>query len=248
MTQYTNRSVFVTGAAKGFGFTLAWHFARHGATVFISSRSLADAQAACERLLAAHPNARLFPLACDLSSPEDIRRAAQFVREHGNALDILIHNGSMWLPQADFATTSDEAIAECIQSGVTGPVMLTKHLLALLEASPAADIVNIVSKCAESGFHGNGAHEAFYAMKHGHAGFADILRARLLDSTVRVLSVYPPDFENTSPLTAEWGAIRADEDQRLLNANSLLETIDFAISQPRSCYISKIYFEGKRRA
>jgi len=244
---FQGRTVFISGAGSGFGLSLAWSFAGRGATVLLSARSLDAAQRACDRIRERCPGAQLYPFACDLTRPDDIRAAVEAVSAQFGTLDILVNNGSMWLPEGDFHGTSDDAIAAVIASGVTGPVLLTKHLLPLLERAPAADIVNVVSKAAEQGFLAGGPHEAFYAMKHGHAGFADILRARLKDRIIRVLSLYPPDFENTDPFGPDWGRVRDDEERRLLNAKNLIDTIHFALAQPRSCYISKIHFDGNHR-
>ncbi|HYD78238.1 MAG TPA: SDR family NAD(P)-dependent oxidoreductase [Paucimonas sp.] len=244
---FDKKKIFITGAGRGFGFALAWNFASQGATVFLSARRLEDAQQACELIREKHPSADVIPCKCDLTDPADIRRTAESLKERTTAIDILINNGAMWFAEEDFKESSDDVIFDVVNSGVTGPVLVTKHMLPLLEMAPAADIVNIVSKAAEPGFLADGPHEAFYAMKHGHAGFADILRARLKDRPIRILSLYPPDFENTSPLSDEWGKVRDDEDKQLLNAKSLIDAINFALAQPRSCYISKMYFEGNSR-
>lgn len=244
---FKNKSVVITGASRGFGAALAWNFAYQGAKVFALARRLQDAHATCDRIRTRYPDADVLPLQCDLTHPREIRAAVDTIRRGVASIDILVNNGSLWLDPVDFADTPDEAIVEAVNSGATGPILLTKHLLPLLQASPAADIVNMISKVAESGCVADGPHEAFYAMKHGHAGFADILAHRLKKMGIRVVSLFPPDFQNTSPFDSDWGRIDEDEDKKLLNAKALIDTINFALSQPRSCTISKIYFDGNRR-
>jgi len=63
-------------------------------------------------------------------------------------------------------------------AGGTGTVLLTKHLLPLLRASSRPDVVNMISTCGEVGHRRSGAHPAFYAAKHAHAGLAEILSHR----------------------------------------------------------------------
>ncbi|MBI1890740.1 MAG: SDR family NAD(P)-dependent oxidoreductase [Burkholderiales bacterium] len=241
---FAHKKVVITGASRDFGVALAWNFAKQGATVFASARRLQDAQKTCDQIRSHDANADVRPLQCDLTDPADIRAAAALIQEQTDSIDLLVHNGSQWLQQDDFIETSDDKIVSVINSGTTGPILLTKHLLPLLQRSPGADIVNMISKAAESGFVGDGPHEAFYAMKHGHAGFADVLAHRLKKDGIRVLSLFPPDFHNTSPFDSDWG--KAD-DKLLLNAKNLIDTINFALSQPRNCTISKIYFDGNRR-
>ena len=119
---------------------------------------------------------------------------------------------------------------------------MTKHLLALLRASRRPDVVNMISVCGEHGFDGSSAHDAFYAAKSAHAGFAEILSKRLRPEGIRVISLYPPDFRNGDPLAPEWDAApRGAHD--LLTAQSLLDCIAFALAQPRDCFIKSFHFE-----
>ncbi|HET9643171.1 MAG TPA: SDR family oxidoreductase [Burkholderiaceae bacterium] len=243
---FEGKKVVVTGASRDFGVTLSWNFARHGATVYVVCRNLADAQATCALVERHVPHARLRPMQCDLTRPHEIRTMAAAVRTDTQAIDILINNGAMWLQADDFLAASDDDIAATINSGAVGPVLMTKHLLPLLRASGRGDIVNMVSKCGESGYESSPAHEAFYAMKHAHAGFAEILGKRLRHSGIRCITLFPPKFDNTSPFDPAWEAVPRGDHMQRLNARSLVETINFALTQPRSAYISEIRFEDNR--
>jgi NAD(P)-dependent dehydrogenase (short-subunit alcohol dehydrogenase family) len=244
---FKHKKIVVTGASRGFGVALVWNFARQDAKVFVTARRLQDAQATCATIRAHYAEAQVEAIECDLARPATIRSAAAAIKERADSIDVLVNNGAMWLEQGDFATTPDDVIVDVINSGTTGPILMTKHLLPLLLASKAADIVNMISKCAESGCVAPGPHEAFYAMKHGHAGFAEILAHRLKGTGIRTTSLYPPDFENTSPFDPEWSKVDDNAGKRLLNAKNLIDTINFSLSQPRNCHPGKIYFEGNRR-
>jgi len=243
---FEGKKVVVTGASRDFGVTLSWNFARQGATVYVVCRKLADAQATCSLVERHVARARFRPLQCDLTRPQDIRSLAADLRSETASIDVLVNNGAMWLQEDDFLAASDEHIVATINSGAVGPVLMTKHLLPLLRASGRGDIVNMVSKCGETGYDGSPAHEAFYAMKHAHAGFAEILGKRLRHTGVRCISLFPPKFDNTSPFDPAWGEVPGSDHMQRLNARSVVETINFALSQPRSAYISEIRFEDNR--
>lgn len=243
---YHGKKIVVTGASRDFGVTLTWNFARQGATVYVVCRKMADAQATCAQVEKHVHGAQVHPLECDLTRPRDVGALGARLRELTGELDVLVNNGAMWLQSGDFLAASDEDIAATIDSGAVGPVLVTKHMLPLLQAGGRGDIVNMVSKCGETAYEGSPAHEAFYAMKHAHAGFAAILGRRLRASGVRTLSLFPPKFDNTSPFDPAWNDVPQGDHMRRLNARTLVETIDFALAQPRSAFISEIRFEDNR--
>ncbi|SMF78445.1 hypothetical protein SAMN02745830_06044 [Streptomyces sp. Amel2xC10] len=100
----------------------------------------------------------------------------------------------------------------------------------------------MVSACGTPGHHRSDAHDAFYAAKSAQAGFTDILSRRLRPHGVRVISLYPPDFDNPDPLAEEWETT-SREAEDALTAQSLVECILFAVAQPRDCFIKAFHFE-----
>jgi NAD(P)-dependent dehydrogenase (short-subunit alcohol dehydrogenase family) len=232
--------IVVTGAGRDFGRALALHLAGRGAELLLAARGLDAAQRTCDEIAARGGRARAF--ACDLADPASIAGFASALAEHTDRVDVLVNNGARWLEGSDLLAASDEEIAETLASGATGSVLTTKHLLPLLRASERPDIVNMVSVCGEHGFDGSSAHDAFYAAKSAHAGFAEILSKRLRPEGIRVISLYPPDFRNADPLTPESEqAPRGSHD--LLTAQSLIDCIAFALAQPRDCFIKSFHFE-----
>lgn len=237
----TDCRIVVTGASRDFGRSLAIHFARLGAEVFLSARSL-DAARRTRDEIAALGFARVHAFGCDISRPEQIPQFAAAVGALTERVDILVNNAAHWLEGEDLASADDAEIVDTVASAAAGTVLVTKHFLPLLRASRRPDIVNMVSVCGVPGFSGSCAHDAFYAAKHAQAGFAEILGRRLRSSGVRVISLYPPDFRNTDPLGPDWDAVpRGTGDA--LTAQSLLDCITFALGQPRDCFIKSFHFE-----
>jgi NAD(P)-dependent dehydrogenase (short-subunit alcohol dehydrogenase family) len=152
-------------------------------------------------------------------------------------LDVLVNNGAAYLEGDDLGDASDDEIVSVIAAGGTGTALLTKHLLPLLRASPRPDIVNMISAAGEVGHRRSGAHPAFYAAKHAHAGLAEILSHRLRPEGIRVISLFPPDFVQAGPRAAN-----SD-----LTAASVVDCVLFAIGQPRDCFIREFRFEQVQR-
>ncbi|MFE3939107.1 SDR family oxidoreductase, partial [Streptomyces goshikiensis] len=177
-----------------------------------------------------------------LTDPASVREFAAAVDARTGHIDVLLNNGSRYQHGTDLLSASDEDVVDTLASGATGTVLATKAFLPLLLASAKPDIVTMVSGCGESGHHRSEAHDAFYAAKSAQAGFTDILSRRLRDRGVRVISLYPPDFDNHDPLSEAWeNAPRTAKDP--LTAQSLVNCVLFAIGQPRDCFIKSFHFE-----
>ncbi|MFD8985704.1 SDR family oxidoreductase [Streptomyces sp. NPDC059564] len=235
--------VVITAAGRDFGRTLALTFAARGAEVHLSARTLEGAERVRDEIAAqGHDATRVHAYACDLADPASVREFAASVAARAGHVDVLVNNGSRYQHGTDLLSASDEDVVETIASGAAGTVLATKAFLPLLLKSDKPDIVTMVSACGEKGNHRSDAHDAFYAAKSAQAGFAEILSRRLRGEGVRVISLYPPDFDNHDPLSPDWeGAPRTAKDP--LTAQSLVDCVFFAIGQPRDCFIKSFHFE-----
>ncbi|MEV4536217.1 SDR family oxidoreductase [Asanoa sp. NPDC049518] len=223
--------VAITGGARDTGRLLAEAFAARGASVFLSARDKAVADGVASAINQRGPG-RAEAFHCHLARPDSVRAFAAALAGRTDHLDVLVHNGALYVEGDDLGDVPDDTIEE-VMAGGTGTVLLTRHLLPLLRASRRPDVVNMISACGEVGHHRSGAHPAFYAAKHAHAGLAGILSHRLRAEGVRVISLFPPDFVQDGPR-------RADSD---LTASSVVDCVLFAVGQPRDCFIREFHFE-----
>ncbi len=239
--RFDNHRVVITAAGRDFGRTLAIQLADLGAEIFLSARSLAAAECVRDEIRArGHQQVHAF--ACDLTDPSSIREFASDVALRTDRVDLLVNNGSRYLEGPDLLSASDADVVDTIASGATGTVLTVKNFLPLLLNSDKPDVVTMVSACGTPGHQRSDAHDAFYAAKSAQAGFAEILSKRLRPQGVRVISLYPPDFDNADPLSDQWeNTPRGAKDS--LTAQSLVECVLFAVAQPRDCFIKAFHFE-----
>ncbi|WP_341720088.1 SDR family oxidoreductase [Micromonospora sp. FIMYZ51] len=228
-------NVAITGAARDTGRLLAEAFAQRGAQVFLSARDLTAAERVAAAISRRGPG-RAEAFRCDLAVPDSVRAFAAALVARTDHLDVLVNNGAPYADGDDLADASDDEIEGVMAAGGTGTMLVTKHLLPLLRASTRPDIVNLISACGEVGHRRSGAHPAFYAAKHAHAGLAEILSYRLRPAGIRVISLFPPDFVQEGPR-------QADHD---LTARSVVDCVLFAVGQPRDCFIREFHFEQVR--
>jgi dehydrogenase/reductase SDR family protein 12 len=132
----TGRTVAVTGASAGLGEAAVAGLVRLGADVEMVVRDRGRGEAARDRVLEAHPGARITVAVCDLSDLADVRRYAADARDRLVALHGLVHNAGV-LPGERTETAAGHEL--CLATHVLGPFLLTRELLPLLRAGSPPD-------------------------------------------------------------------------------------------------------------
>ncbi|MDC9580366.1 SDR family NAD(P)-dependent oxidoreductase [Xenorhabdus sp. PR6a] len=234
------KRVVVTGGGRDFGQAISVWLAREGAHVDLCARQLASAEATCNIIRSEGGIARSYQ--CDISDAQSVNVFAKQLLQDGLPVDILILNAAQWLEGHLSDEDSDADIISTINSGATGSILLTKALLPSLRKSQGSDIIAMVSVCGISHFTRSIAHPTFFAAKHAMSGFCQNISHQLSKDNIRVTGIYPPDFEVNG-----FDEVLDDHKtmgQQLLNGSSIWKTIQFVLSQPRSCHISEIYFQG----
>jgi short-subunit dehydrogenase len=237
------KTIAITGAARGLGAALAIVAADRGMAPVLLGRNLVGIEAtaaAIETRTGKKPRC----IACDLADPASVAAAADRIAAEGPELDILVNSGSQWVGGA-FDVVSDEKIAAVVNSTVTGTMALTRRLLPLLRARPAADIHTVVSMSGLPYARMRGSAVPFVAAKHAQNGFVQALTEELIGTdTVRVTSVHPGLIEDLSPLDDDWGRERGPDE--MLTDRDVVETILFVLAQPRNVAIRSLVIERAR--
>jgi len=137
----------VTGASRsmGLGVAVARSLAEQGHHVIVTARSGAQAEAQAATLRGEGHSAE--GLRLDLTDTDDFARIAEHIRADHGHLDVLVNNAST-LPDRDSRSALDVDIADvrnALDVDVVGAWALVKAMRPLLEAAPAARVVNISS-------------------------------------------------------------------------------------------------------
>jgi NAD(P)-dependent dehydrogenase (short-subunit alcohol dehydrogenase family) len=140
----TTKIVLVTGANRGIGRAMAHRFGREGFHVIVAARDEAKAKVVASEIMAAGGQAETLDL--DLSSVTSIAAAATTLSKSHASLDVLVNNAGIMLGATDtILEAKSDDIAATLQTNTFGPLELTKALLPLLKAAPAARVVNVSS-------------------------------------------------------------------------------------------------------
>ncbi|ARU59023.1 oxidoreductase [Oleiphilus messinensis] len=242
--EFHGKKIVITGASPDFGQTLAILFAGLGAELYLSARSLEKAQITANLVKAQYPETKIHCFQANITKSDEITAFARAVHSITASVDILINNAALWL-EGQVSEVDDASIVEAISSTATGSILVTKHFLPLLNNSNNPDIIFINSTASLPNNSHATCNEAFSAAKAAQSTFADRLRSRLKGSGVRIMTIYPPDFCNPSPLDApKWDT----PDRQYLSARNVFNGIQFALSQDRICSVDQIILSNNRSA
>ena len=131
------KTVVITGTTSGTGKIAANTMADLGAKVLMLNRASERSTAAFTELSAAHPNADLHAVECDLQSFDSVRDAAAKVAELcPEGVDVLANNAGV-MALSDTATVDGYDVQ--MQTNHLSHFLLTRELMPLLERAAATN-------------------------------------------------------------------------------------------------------------
>ena len=184
------RIALVTGGSRNLGKTIAEAFIAQGATVYISSRKVADCDATASEL---GPNCHALPQ--DVSTVAGAKALAAAFAEREQRLDILVNNaGAAW--GEPFEQFPEQGWDKVMDLNLKSPFFLTQALYELLKAGARsghpAKVINITS------IDGQRLNPwetySYHASKSGLIYLTKRLAARLVKDNIIVTSIAPGAF------------------------------------------------------
>ncbi len=188
----------VTGASSGIGAATATALAEHGFHVVCAARRRDRIDSLAERIGG-------LAVACDVTSPDDVRRLADTV---GGQLDVLVNNAGGAFGADEVAAANVEDWKAMYDVNVLGTLNVTQALLPALIASGDGVLINMGSTAGRTAYEGGG---GYTAAKHGVAVMTETLRLELVGKPVRITEIAPGMVR-----TEEFGLVRfgGDEEKR----------------------------------
>lgn len=184
-----NPVALVTGGARGLGLELSRQLAGLGATVLLSARDFAKAEAAAAQL--AFEGRKALPRRLDVREPASIHDLAEAVeRDHGR-LDVLINNAGIFPDKQEFAErVAPELVRAVLETNLLGPLQVAQAFLPLMRRQNYGRIVN-VSSALGSLAEMTGKYPAYRISKTALNALTRTLAAELLGSNVLVNACCP---------------------------------------------------------
>jgi len=197
MSRFEGQTVLVTGASRGIGLATARRFAEQGARVGLVARDASALAAAADQI-----SGQTHVVACDLTDPQECRRAVDEVAAALGPIDVLISCAGVL--HRDFV--EDVKPADFEQSWrlhVGAALWLTQRVLGGMRERGRGSIVLVSS---ELGLIGGPSYASYCTSKWGMVGLAEVLYHELAGSGVHACAVCPGDVR-TDQLREEiaWG-------------------------------------------
>jgi NAD(P)-dependent dehydrogenase (short-subunit alcohol dehydrogenase family) len=180
------RVALVTGASRGIGRAVALGFAKAGAHVVVTARSIAALETLDDEIQAAGGSATLLQL--DLRKGERVDQLGPTLYQRWKHLDILVANAGILGPLSPLGHTTDDGFLSTIDVNLTANWRLIRTLDPLLKNSDAGRAIFVTSGAAT----GKYAYWGVYAAsKAGLEALVKSWAAELANTRVRANLINP---------------------------------------------------------
>ena len=170
--------IFISGASRGIGNSLAKYFAEKNFIVIGTSRSDFEFDIKSESLI---------PIKLDITSREDIKKCYQDLKDKNMLPNILINNAGITSDQI-FLRMKDDEWDNVISTNLTGVFNLTKVFIKNMIKNRYGRIINISSI---SGLMGNPGQVNYSSSKSALNGFTKSLAKEIGSRNITVNNVAP---------------------------------------------------------
>ena len=207
MSEKDQKIALITGAARGIGLATAKKFLREGWRVALLDIDRETLGATMGGLAQSWKTDRdIFEVVCDVSSPEQVRRAVDSVAAHFGKVDALVNNAGI----ADFMPILDTDIEtwnRIMAVNLTGPFLMVQAVAPVMLAKNGGSIVNIASI---SGFRASTLRVAYGTSKAGLMQLTRQQAAELGNVGIRVNGIAPGPVDTAMSKKVHGPEIRAD--------------------------------------
>ncbi len=152
MTDFKNKTVFITGASRGIGEATARYFAGQGANVVLFARSANALKALAEDINSAGGAA--IAVSGNVASFDDVQSAVQIaITEYGH-LDILVNNAGVIEPVARLADSDPVIWGQVVDVNYKGVYYGIRSAIPEMLKAGGGTIINISSGAATGAMEG----------------------------------------------------------------------------------------------
>jgi NAD(P)-dependent dehydrogenase (short-subunit alcohol dehydrogenase family) len=180
-----DRVALVTGGGRGIGRAIALAFAREGAHVAVTARTVAEIDAVAAEVRGL--GRRALAVACDVGERAQVDDAVQRVVEGLGPVAILVNNAGIAV-SAKLLDTDDALWERHLRVNLTGAFLMTRAVLPAMLEARWGRIINVASIAGRQGYP---YIAAYTASKHGLVGLTRALAQEVVMAGVTVNAICP---------------------------------------------------------
>ncbi|MBE9461363.1 SDR family NAD(P)-dependent oxidoreductase [Dyadobacter subterraneus] len=192
------RTIFISGASRGFGKIWTEAFLKEGYNVVATARDLSALD-----VLAVQYGQKILPLILDVNDRQACVAAIQQAKTHFGSIDVLINNAGFGL-MGSIEEVSEEQARSIMETNFFGLLWLTQAVLPLMRQQGSGHIIQITSVLGLVTWPTLGLYNA---TKFAIEGLSETLAAEVKDFGIKVTMVepaaYATDFGGVSAVMTE---------------------------------------------
>jgi NADP-dependent 3-hydroxy acid dehydrogenase YdfG len=198
---FAQQVALVTGGGTGIGRAFTEALAQAGVKVVIASRRQQVLLKTASEINANLKAERVFPYDFDIRDFDQTQGLVNFTLERWGAIDILINNCGLAIPETVEAIT-DAGWDTVMETNLRGAMRLIRSVLPNMIAEDFGDIVNIASQAGKRGY---ADVPSYCASKFGLLGFAESVRdhVRKIEANIRIFNFCPGLVDVETPPAEE---------------------------------------------
>lgn len=144
----TGRGALITGGSKGLGLAMAKLFAASGADIVILARDAAGLEAA-RKEIAQGANVKVGAISCDVTKPDDIKRAYDGAMAQLGKIDIVVNNAGKAAGGA-FEAIGDQAWQDDLDLKLFAAIRLTRLVWPQMKERRWGRVINVLAIAAKA--------------------------------------------------------------------------------------------------
>jgi NAD(P)-dependent dehydrogenase (short-subunit alcohol dehydrogenase family) len=225
-----DRIALITGAGRGWGQAIALAYARQGAQVIATARTLPELQRTQAMIEAEGGRAVSVPV--DVSDQAAMQALADQVLDRFGRLDVLVNNAAQLIYQP-FLEMPWEDWERIIAVNLRGTALACKLFLGSMKAAGRGSIINVSSN---AGVRASAVTSAYCTSKFAIEGFTRALALEAKSYNVAANTITPggPHIKPTSMTQAQFDALTPEEQGRYDDPMRLTEAFIYLALQDGS--------------
>jgi len=185
---FNNKVVLVTGGTRGIGKAISMAFGEAGAKVAMVYYSNEEEAQATQSLM---KHIEHFPIRCDVSKPEEVRKMVNDITFKYGRIDVLINNAGVYIPHEIDKLSYNEwqyKWEKTIAIDLNAPANICFCVANYMILQGSGKIINITSRGA---YRGEPDHPAYGAAKAGLNSLTQSLARKLAPYHIFVAALAP---------------------------------------------------------